>query len=88
MKMIVAILRDRDSEQVTHALAEMGLSVTLIASTGGFLRQGRSTLMVGVADEEVDQAIHVINEKCEPSVEPFFRRARIFILKVEYYEQL
>ena len=48
MKMIVAILKDEDTEPVTQALVDLGLCVTRIASTGGILRQGRSTLMVGV----------------------------------------
>ena len=47
MKMIVAILQDEDTEAVTQALINSEFCVTEIASTGGFLRQGSSTLMIG-----------------------------------------
>ena len=88
MKMIVAILKDTDTDQVSQALIETGLCVTRIASTGGFLRQGRSTLMAGVEADKVDHAIHLINENCLLTVEPISRRATVFVLNVEHFEQL
>jgi len=88
MKMIVAILKDEDTDSVTDALVNLGLCVTRIASTGGFLRQGRSTLMVGVSEERVDEAIQVINVNCPPTVEPVLKRATLFVLNVEQFEQI
>ncbi len=88
MKMMVAILRDEDTVSISNKMVDMGFNVTRIASTGGFLRQGRSTLMVGLEDEYVDQAIQAINEICVPTIEPYLRRATIFILDVEYFEIL
>lgn len=88
MKMIVAILKDEDTEAVATAMAEMGFSVTRIASTGGFLRQGRTTLMIGVHAEQVDQAIQIIRESCSPTIEPLLRRATVFVLNVDHFEQL
>lgn len=87
MKMIVAILPDEDAESVNQALISSELCVTEIASTGGFLRQGSSTLMIGVDDESVDQAIQIINNNCTPSVEPMLKRATLFVLNVEHFEQ-
>jgi uncharacterized protein YaaQ len=88
MKMIVAILKDEDAEAVSQALIGMGLCVTRIASTGGFLRQGTSTIMVGVENEKVDEAIKVIQENCAPTVEPILRRATVFVFNVEHFEQI
>jgi uncharacterized protein YaaQ len=87
MKMIVAILKDEDAETVVQALMTSELYVTEIASTGGFLRQGSSTLMIGVDDETVDDAIQIININCSPSVEPMLKRATLFVLNVEHFEQ-
>ena len=87
MKMIVAIVRDEYAEEVAEALVHSKLCVSRIASTGGFLRQGSSTLMIGVEDSNVDQAIQIIAEKCPPSVEPMLRRATLFVLNVEHFEQ-
>ena len=88
MKMIVVILKDDDTDSVTSALAEMGLCVTRIASTGGFLRQGRSTLMIGLPEDMIDAAIAAINENCAPVVEPIQKRARLFVINVEHFEQI
>ena len=87
MKMIVAILPDEDAESVNQALINSELCVAEIASTGGFLRQGSSTLMIGVEDDSVDGAIQIINNNCTPSVEPMLKRATLFVLNVEHFEQ-
>ena len=88
MKMMIAILKDADTDAVSDALARQGYHVTRIASSGGFLRQGRSTLMIGLPAEEIDQAIQTINENCVPTVEPMLRKATLFVLNVEYFEQI
>jgi uncharacterized protein YaaQ len=88
MKMLVAILKDEDAESVINGLSLFGLCVTRIASTGGFFRKGRSTLMVSVTDEKVDLAIETINDNCAPTIEPISRRATIFVLNVEHFEQI
>jgi uncharacterized protein YaaQ len=87
MKMIVAILHDDDADNVIEALMTSELSVTEIASTGGFLRQGSSTLMIGVDNDSVDDAIQLINNNCTPSVEPMRKKATLFVLNVEHFEQ-
>jgi uncharacterized protein YaaQ len=88
MKMIVAILKDDDTEAVSQSLIDMGLCVTRIASTGGFLRQGTSTLILGVEKKKVDEAIQAIHDHCAPTVEPILKRATVFVLNVEHFEQI
>ena len=88
MKMILAILRDEDSENVSHALVKSEYRVTRIASTGGFFRRGSTTLMIGVSDDKVDDAIHVIRQTCAPALEPGTRRATLFVLNVAHFEQI
>ena len=51
MKMIILILKDSDSDSITQALTSAQYRVTRIASTGGFLRSGVVTLLLGVRDE-------------------------------------
>jgi uncharacterized protein YaaQ len=88
MKLIVVILRDNDNEPVSQGLIQQGFRVTRIASTGGFLRRGMSTLMIGVEDDRVEQAIAVIRQSAAQPVEPGMRRATLFILPVENYTQI
>ena len=49
MKLIVAVLHDRDQKRASEALLRAGHKFTKIASTGGFLREGNVTLLIGAA---------------------------------------
>lgn len=85
MKMIIAILRDVDNDPVSHALTAANFRVTVIASTGGFLRRGNTTLLVGTDDEKVESALNIIRAACTPPSEPDGKRATIFVIKVDQY---
>jgi uncharacterized protein YaaQ len=88
MKLIITILRDEDSEPVTHALVEAGFRVTRIASTGGFLRRGSTTLIIGVEEDMVDQAFEIVRQRCTPVIETGIRRATLFVLNVDRFSQV
>lgn len=88
MKLIIAIMRDIDNEQVSQALIAAGLRVTRIASTGGFLRRGSSTLMIGVDDARVPEAIEVIRKNVSPATDETTKRATLFVLNIENYTQV
>lgn len=88
MKLIITIISDYDNEPVSQALVLANFRVTRIASTGGFLRRGSSTLMIGVPDEKVDEAIQVIHKNLTPSAESDTKRATLFVLNVEDFTQI
>jgi uncharacterized protein YaaQ len=44
--------------------------------------------MVGVPEEEVDNAIQTIQENCAPTIEPLIKRATLFVLNIEHFEQI
>jgi len=88
MKLIIAIIKDEDNDAVSRSLTKKNFRVTFIASTGGFLRSGRSTLLIGVEDEQVDAALEIIRENCKKQDDPRKKRATIFVLPVEKFTQL
>lgn len=65
MKLIIAIVQDEDSQRLITNLMSEGYSVTKLATTGGFLRVGNTTLMLGVDDEKVEGAIETIERICK-----------------------
>ena len=65
MKMVIAIIQDRDWVKLSKGLTEHGYGVTKLSSTGGFLRQGNTTIMIGVEDEKVEDVLQLIKEKNE-----------------------
>ncbi len=87
MKMIILIIKDSDSDAVTQALTSADYRVTRVASTGGFLRSGVATLLLGVDDDRVDSAIELIREKIGKSASNE-KRATLFVVPVEKFEQV
>jgi uncharacterized protein YaaQ len=86
MKMIIAVLKDIDSDAVTQGLTSAEFRVTRVASTGGFFKKGTVTLLVGVDDDKVDAAIQVMKEKT--TVVTGEKRLTIFVVPVERFEQI
>lgn len=64
MKLVVAIVQDKDALKVVSSLMEQGYRATKLASTGGFLREGNTTLLVGVETPKVEQVLGIIKEIC------------------------
>ena len=54
MKLIIAIVQDEDAPGLIEDLTEEEYRVTKLASTGGFLKSGNTTLLRGVEDEQVE----------------------------------
>ncbi|MGC8834715.1 MAG: cyclic-di-AMP receptor [Armatimonadota bacterium] len=65
MKLIIAVIHDRDKHRAMDALRHSGFKFTQVASTGGFLREGNVTLLIGTEDEEVEQVLNLIRENCK-----------------------
>ncbi len=62
MKLVMAIINADDSQTVINALNKDGFSVTRLATTGGFLKTGNTTIIVGVEAEKVDAVLEIINK--------------------------
>lgn len=69
MKFVIAIVQDYDVDRLLRAITERGLRATRIASTGGFLRMGNATVLMGVDNDRVEEAIGIIRQHCESRVE-------------------
>ena len=64
MKIIYAIVSSDDGNRVTDVLTEHQFSVTRLATTGGFLKKGNTTLMIGAEDDKVQEVIDIIKQEC------------------------
>ncbi|GEN44710.1 cyclic-di-AMP receptor [Alkalibacillus haloalkaliphilus] len=64
MKLILAIVQDKDSNRLSDALSEENFKSTKLSSSGGFLKEGNTTLMIGCDDGDVDQALEIIKDNC------------------------
>lgn len=65
MKMIVAIIQDKDSPRLAQNLVKAGVRATKLASTGGFLHAGNTTFMIGAPDDQVEEIKNLIQASCK-----------------------
>jgi len=64
MKLLLTIVQDADALGLQEALSAQGLQSTKLASTGGFLREGNTTLLIGVEEDGVERVKTIIGETC------------------------
>lgn len=64
MKLLVSIVNNDDARRLTDVLMQEGYRATKISTTGGFLRQGNATILIGIEDKEVDGVLEIIRNNC------------------------
>ncbi|MGH2401053.1 MAG: cyclic-di-AMP receptor, partial [bacterium] len=57
IKLVLAIVQEKDAGRLIDAITEDGIQATMLASTGGFLREGNSTILVGIEDHQLTQVL-------------------------------
>jgi uncharacterized protein YaaQ len=64
MKLALCTIHNRDKGRLSEALVAAGFKFTVVSSTGGFLREGNTTLYVGMEDHEVEDFKSLVGEQC------------------------
>ena len=62
MKLLIAIINNDDCPTVLSEITREGFSATKLSTSGGFLRAGNSTLLIGVEDDKVDTLVELIGK--------------------------
>ena len=65
MKLVIAVVQDLDADDAVEAITAAGYRVTRVASTGGFFRQGNTTLLCGIPDEQVAALTALLRRTCK-----------------------
>ncbi|MFK7696833.1 cyclic-di-AMP receptor [Paenibacillus sp. HJGM_3] len=65
MKLVIAVVQDKDSNRLSNALIKEGFRATKLASTGGFLKAGNTTFMIGIENERIQEVLQVIKLNCK-----------------------
>lgn len=95
MKLIITVVQNKDADEVVDALVSAEFRATRFASTGGFLRRGNTTIMIGVQDHQVEQVLDIIREEArnraaqsESEDDAQIAAATVFVLDLEEYQRL
>lgn len=65
MKLIMAIVQDKDSNRLANEFIDANIRATKLSSTGGFLKAGNSTFIIGIEDDRVQDALELIKKTCQ-----------------------
>ena len=65
MKLIMSIVNSDDARPLLEVLSRQGHRATMVSTTGGFLRQGNSTILIGVEDDQMETVLGIIKENCQ-----------------------
>lgn len=64
MKLVYAIVQDKDVARLSERLVKSGIRATKLSSTGGFLRAGNTTFMIGLEENRVEEVLAIIKQSC------------------------
>lgn len=70
MKLVVAIVPDAQAGPVIDALVSQELRSTRINTSGGFLKRGNATILVGVEDERADDVLDILRSHAPEAAAP------------------
>jgi uncharacterized protein YaaQ len=65
MKLIIAVVQDKDSNRLSNALVQHSYRATKLASTGGFLKAGNTTFLIGAENDKIKDILEVIKTNCK-----------------------
>ena len=65
MKLVMAIVQDKDSNRLANEFIDANIRATKLSSTGGFLKAGNSTFIIGIEADRVDEALALIKKTCQ-----------------------
>lgn len=91
MKLIIAIVNDEFSNKVIRVLMKSKVRITKLSSTGGFLKAGNTTLLIGAEDENIEKVVGMIKNECkstkvkEGDQELTVSGANLFIMDIDQY---
>lgn len=69
MKLMIAIVSNDDAHALNSALTKDNFQVTKLSTTGGFLKMGNSTLLIGTDNDKVERCIEIIKTVCKQRTE-------------------
>ncbi len=84
-KLVLVILRRDRHNDLLQKLLDADFHVTEFSSTGGFLRRHSTTLLIGVTEDRVADALALVRANCPTPPDADEHVATIFVLKARQF---
>lgn len=89
MKLVIGIINSDDSNELLSAVTKAGFQATKLSTSGGFLKIGNITVLIGVEDEKTDEVIEIFKTCCSRRTQllqatpPYFSEGFVSMAPVE-----
>jgi uncharacterized protein YaaQ len=57
----MCIVHNRDKGKIIDDLVNGGFKFTIIGTTGGFLREGNTTILIGTEESSIEQLLEIVH---------------------------
>ncbi|USS91546.1 cyclic-di-AMP receptor [Fructobacillus americanaquae] len=62
MKLVNAIVQDKDATKLANAFVKAKIQATRLATSGGFLRSGNTTFIIAIDEDRVEEVLQIIKD--------------------------
>ncbi|UQS85059.1 cyclic-di-AMP receptor [Apilactobacillus apisilvae] len=62
MKLLIVIIQNKDAGKLQSQFVKNNIQQTKLSTTGGFLRSGNTTFMIGIKEERVQEVLDLIKK--------------------------
>lgn len=76
-KLVLAVLQGDDYDNTVQELNAAGFFVTLLSSTGGFLKKKSTTVMIGVEKAQLQQLLDILKRCAGKRVETVYQNVTL-----------
>ena len=89
MKLLVGIVNNDDANELLNEMNKASFQATKLSTSGGFLKTGNITFLVGVEEERVEELIEIFRNCCSrrtqivPTSPPFIGEGFLSAAPVE-----
>jgi uncharacterized protein YaaQ len=89
MKLLIGIVNNDDANELLNEMTKASFQATKLSTSGGFLKTGNVTFLVGVEEERVEELIDIFRSCCSrrtqmvPTAPPFIGEGFLSAAPVE-----
>ncbi len=64
MKLVIGIVNGEDAANLLDEITKAGFRATKLSTSGGFLKMGNVTVLIGVEEEKVEELLDIFRNCC------------------------
>ena len=97
MLLVMAIIHGDHAHKIKRKLMDNDFRITTLSSSGGFLKAGNETLLLGIENERLDELVAVLREECDKvnvkhgmkdDKEVPINTANLFVMNMEQFKKM